>query len=191
MSTNHRYYLLNKPYGYVSQFVSRQAKAHKKQYLGELGDFPEGTMAVGRLDEPSEGLLILTTDGKFSDQIRSKSVEKEYWLQLDGIIDEPTIDQLSKGVEISINGKVHQSLPARVERIEPPENIPERKRPIRSERHGPTSWLSIIINEGKFRQLRKMTASVGFPTLRLIRYRIGEYHLNEIESGKYKEFTLS
>ena len=100
----HQYFILHKPYGYLSQFVNNQTK-RKKKMLGELYDFPEGTMAVGRLDVNSEGLLLLTTNGKVSEYIRSKKVEKEYCVQVDGVITQKEIDLLKKGVEISIEGK--------------------------------------------------------------------------------------
>ncbi|MFN2262351.1 MAG: pseudouridine synthase, partial [Psychroflexus sp.] len=168
------YFKIFKPYGMLSQFIYNQKQRKNKRLLGELGDFPKGTMAVGRLDENSEGLLFLTTDGKFSYKITSTNVEKEYWAQVDGIISEKEVEKLSKGIQISIHGKAYQTLPCQVKLISPPKNLPERAKRIRNEAHGPTSWISIILTEGKYRQVRKMTAKIGFPTLRLIRYRIGE-----------------
>lgn len=173
LSTEHRHFLLHKPYGYLSQFISNQSKAHKKNYLGELFDFPQGTMAVGRLDEASEGLLLLTTDGKLSEIYRSKKVEKEYFAQLDGQITDEAIRILNEKVVISLNGKSYSCSAKRAVKIQPPDKLPKRKKSIRSERHGPTSWISITLNEGKFRQVRKMCAAVGYPCLRLIRIRIG------------------
>lgn len=154
--------------------------------LGELYDFPEGTMAIGRLDVNSEGLLLLTTDGKVSEHIRSKKVEKEYYVQVDGIITQKEIDQLKKGVEISIEGKKYTTKPCKASLIAAP-NFKKRTQKIRDERHGPTSWITITIREGKFRQVRKMTAIVGFPTLRLIRIRIGTIFLNDLQLGAVKE----
>lgn len=189
MSLDHRHFILNKPYGYLSQFTSQQRYAHKKKYLGELYDFPEGTMAIGRLDEASEGLLLLTTDGVISERARSKEIEKEYWVQLDGMISDKAIEQLESGVEIKIEGKSYQTLPAKAKKINEPQQLPIRKKAIRDERHGPTSWISISIREGKFRQIRKMTATVGFPTLRLIRARIGKIHLHSMKAGDCIEVT--
>ena len=182
---NHHHFLLHKPAGYISQLVSNQRKQKKKKLLGELYDFPEGTMPVGRLDEDSEGLLLLTTDGKLSEQIRSKAVEKEYYVQVDGEITPEAIERLKHGVEISIFGKKYTTLPCETAPLDPPDVGPPKRK--RSKRHGPTSWLSITITEGKFRQVRKMTAAVGFPTLRLIRVRIGHISLDGMPSGSVKK----
>jgi len=190
----HRHFIIHKPFGYLSQFINNQNRRRNKKLLGELLDFPEGTMAIGRLDEDSEGLLLLTTDGKVSMQVRSKKVEKEYHVQVDGEITDVALAQLRNGVEIATRGNKYKTLPSKAARLFPiPTHLPRSKR-IRDERHGPTSWLSITITEGKFRQVRKMTAAVGFPTLRLIRVRIGNIHLNEMPPGKVIEvdkFTLT
>ena len=182
----HHHYLIHKPYGYLSQFVNNQNRRKNKKLLGELYDFPEGVMAIGRLDEDSEGLLFLTTDGKLSEKIRSNKVEKEYYVQVDGLIDDEAIDKLKLGVEISVNGKKYITKPGKASKLENP-NFPERSRKVRDERHGPTSWVSITITEGKFRQVRKMTAAVGFPTLRLVRYRVGNVQMDKFVPGKVVE----
>jgi 23S rRNA pseudouridine2457 synthase len=166
---------MNKPYGYLSQFI--YPGKGKKKLLGDLYDFPEGTMAVGRLDEDSEGLLLLTTNGKVSEKIRSKKVEKEYYVQVEGNIDESALDQLRKGVEIGLDGEKYKTKPCNVSFLPPILHLPVEERKIRDHRHGSTSWISLIISEGKNRQVRKMTASVGFPTLRLIRVRIAKIML--------------
>lgn len=172
----------------LSQFVNNQKRRRNKRLLGELGDFPEGIMSVGRLDQDSEGLLFLTTDGKFSNKITSTGIEKEYWAQVDGIATKEHVDLLSKGVEISIYGKAYQTKSCEVKLMTPPENLPKRAKDIRNEdEHGKTSWLSITLTEGKFRQVRKMTAKVGLPTLRLIRYRIG---VETIENMKVEEIRI-
>jgi len=181
----HQHFIVHKPYGYLSQFINNQTK-RKKKMLGELHNFPEGTMAIGRLDVNSEGLLLLTTDGKVSEYIRSKKVEKEYYVQVDGIITQSKIDQLKKGIEISIEGKKYTTKPCKARIISTP-NFSNRTQKIRDERHGPTSWVSITINEGKFRQVRKMTAAVKLPTLRLIRVRIGTILLDNLPLGDVKE----
>ena len=106
----HRHFILHKPYGYLSQFVNNQTRRRNKKLLGELHDFPEGTMAIGRLDQNSEGLLLLTTDGKVSEQVRSKNIEKEYYIQLDGVITNEAIEQLKNGVEIGFEGKKYTTL---------------------------------------------------------------------------------
>ena len=179
----HHYYIFHKPYGYLSQFVNNQTKRKNKKLLGELYNFSEGTMAIGRLDENSEGLLLLTTNGKVSHYITSHNIEKEYFVEVDGLITEDAILSLKKGVTISINGKPYNTKPCEVAKIESIKKYPIQARMVRDERHGPTSWISIILTEGKFRQVRKMTAAVGFPTLRLVRVRIGNIKLN-IEVGK-------
>ena len=182
---SHRHFILHKPYGYLSQFVYELKR--KKKLLGELFDFPPGTMAIGRLDEDSEGLLFLTTDGKMSEVIRSKKIDKEYYVQVDGNINQDAVDQLKKGVEIGFNGTKYITKPCQALLIQDLPNFGERAKKIRDERHGPTSWVSITVNEGKFRQVRKMTSAVGFPTLRLVRVRIGEIHLMDLLSGEVQE----
>lgn len=181
----HHHFLLHKPYGYLSQFIYELKR--KKRLLGELYDFPEGTMAIGRLDEDSEGLLLLTTDGKVSEQIRSKKVEKEYYVQVDGLITPEAIEQIKKGVEIGFNGTKYRTKPCHAFILNEVPNFGPRGKKIRDERHGPTSWASITVNEGKFRQVRKMTAAVGFPTLRLVRVRIGTIQLDNLQAGEVRE----
>jgi 23S rRNA pseudouridine2457 synthase len=182
----HRHFLVHKPYGYLSQFIYELKR--KKKLLGELHDFPEGTMAIGRLDEDSEGLLLLTTDGNVSEAIRSKKVEKEYFVQVDGIITSAAVARLKIGVEIGFDGQKYQTRKCEARLLETPD-FPLRTQKIRDERHGPTSWISITLTEGKFRQVRKMTAAVGFPTLRLIRVRIGDIHLDNLKSGEVIEVS--
>ena len=144
-------------------------------------------MAIGRLDRDSEGLLLLTTDGKFSEFIRGKDIEKEYWVQVDGVADKEQVEHLRKGVTLSHKGKTYRTRSCKVEIINTP-SLPPRGKAIRSDRHGPSSWLKIIISEGKFRQIRKMTAKVGLPTLRLFRFRIGEYQIDNLKKGEFREF---
>ena len=180
----HRHFIIHKPWGMISQFVNPAKR--KKKLLGDLYDFPERTMAIGRLDVGSEGLLFLTTDGKVSYEIRSNKYEKEYYVQVDGIINKEAVEKLKTGVEIGFDGKKYITKPGKSFLIDDP-NFPLRSMKIRNERHGPTSWVSIIIREGKFRQVRKMTAAVGFPTLRLIRVRIGTIKLDDLGINAVKE----
>jgi 23S rRNA pseudouridine2457 synthase len=180
----YHHYIIHKPYGYLSQFVNNQSKRKNKKLLGELSEFAAGTMAIGRLDEHSEGLLLLTTNGIVSDQIRSKKIEKEYYVQVDGEITPEAIEQLQGGVEIRLKTTIYETLPCKAFALIPAPVFEERLKKVRDDRHGPTSWVSITINEGKFRQVRKMTAVVGFPTLRLIRVRIGELKLDQMQSGE-------
>ena len=183
--SNHHHFIIHKPYGYLSQFVYELKR--KKKLLGELHDFPKGTMAIGRLDEDSEGLLLLTTDGKMSEIVRSKKVDKEYYVQVDGIINQEAVDRMKIGVEIGFNGTKYTTKLCESFIVNGVPAFGARGKKIRDERHGPTSWASITVNEGKFRQVRKMTAAVGFPTLRLVRVRIGNVHLNDLQAGEVKE----
>tara|TARA_R110001632_G_scaffold47202_2_gene119562 strand:+ start:2487 stop:3050 length:564 start_codon:yes stop_codon:yes gene_type:complete len=180
----HRHFIIHKPYGTISQFVNPAKR--KKKLLGELYGFPQGTMAIGRLDVASEGLLLLTTDGKVSESVRSKKVEKEYYVQVDGVITQDAVEILKKGVEIGFGGKKYITRPCTSSLIPVP-NFEMRTQKIRDERHGPTSWVSVTLTEGKFRQVRKMTAAVGFPTLRLVRIRIGSILLEGLGLGQVKE----
>lgn len=181
--TNHRHFMIYKPVGFLSQFIYPQTNRKNKGLLGELHNFPDGTMAIGRLDEHSEGLLLLTTHGKVSAQVLSKKVEKEYYVQVDGEITQEAVEQLQEGVEITIKREKYRTLPCKAKRLEEIPDFPARGKRIRDDRHGPTSWASITIREGKNRQVRKMTAAVGFPTLRLVRVRIGNIHLHNMPSG--------
>ena len=181
----HRHFILHKPIGVLSQFINN--KKRKKIVLGDVFPFPEKTMAIGRLDVDSEGLLLLTTDGKTSFYITSNKVEKEYYVQVDGLITEAAIQQLQKGLEISINKKKYLTKPCKAHCLKKAPNFAPRTKKIRDERHGPTSWASITLREGKYRQVRKMTAAAGFPTLRLIRVRIDHIQLDDLKAGQVME----
>lgn len=178
----HQHFKLFKPYGYLSQFITNQKQAKKKKMLGELFPFPDGSMAAGRLDEASEGLLLVTTCGKTSAKITGTGMEKEYYAQVDGVITDTDINKLKQGVNISVEGENYLTKPCKAKRIATP-TLPIRAKKIRDERHGPTSWVSICLREGKYRQVRKMTAAVGFPTLRLVRVRIGDLHIEKMKAG--------
>ena len=185
--TSHQHFKIYKPYGFLSQFVPETRK--RKKLLGELFHFPDKTMAIGRLDHDSEGLLLLTTDGMMSHLIRSKSIEKEYYVQVDGDISDTAITALQQGVEIGINGEKYQTLPCKALRLADEPSLPARGRKIRDPRHGPTSWISITLCEGKNRQIRKMTAAVGFATLRLVRVRIGNIAIDAMQPGEVQPQT--
>lgn len=184
---DHKHFKLHKPFGVISQFIHNGKRT--KQVLGDLNDFPDGTMSIGRLDEQSEGLLLLTTDGKVSEMVRRKTVEKEYYVQVDGFPDEADLLAIENGVDIGIKGEKYKTLPCKVMAISTPEEFPPRIKKIRDERHGPTSWLSITVTEGKFRQVRKMTAAVGHSTLRLVRVRIGNVTLGSLKAGESEAFS--
>jgi 23S rRNA pseudouridine2457 synthase len=182
LKQNHQHFKIFKPYGFLSQFVPETRK--KKKLLGELFPFPDNTMAIGRLDHDSEGLLLLTTDGMKSFQVRDKGIEKEYYVQVDGEITKEAISHLQNGVNISVNGTNYLTLPCKAFVLEKEPELPARGFKIRDARHGPTSWISITICEGKNRQIRKMTAAVGFATLRLVRVRIGDIHIDSMIAGE-------
>ncbi|MES2838134.1 MAG: pseudouridine synthase [Bacteroidota bacterium] len=175
---------MHKPFGYLCQF---KCELSKKKLAGNLYPFAEGTMSIGRLDEDSEGLLLLTTDGKMSESVRSKSVEKEYYAQVDGQTSAEALLNLSKGVEISHRSIIYRTLPCKVFKLETEPDFLPRARKIRDDRHGPTTWISITINEGKYRQVRKMCAVAGFPVLRLVRVRIGKIKLGNLQAGEVIE----
>ena len=187
MVVKYKYYKIYKPYGYLSQFVNNQNKRRNKKLLSDIFNIPHKVMAVGRLDEKSEGLLLLTTDGKFSEYIRSSNVEKEYDVMVHGQITKDAIQKLNTGVEISVNGKPYLTKPCKAMILKNTSHIEHRF--IRDKRHGETSWLRIIITEGRFRQVRKMTAVIGFPTLRLVRTRIGDYKLDCLRPGDIQPFN--
>jgi 23S rRNA pseudouridine2457 synthase len=180
------HYLLFKPFGYLSQF-KRGPQKRRKKLLGELFDFAEGTMAIGRLDEASEGLLLLSTDGMESERIRQGGYPKQYWVQVDGDIQTAAIEKLRNGIEINIHGQYYTTQKCKVEKLDTPPTLPPRSKPVRSDRHGPSSWINITLTEGKFRQIRKMTAAVGHPTLRLVRHSIGKLNLRDMQPGQVIE----
>ncbi|APQ19410.1 pseudouridine synthase [Maribacter hydrothermalis] len=188
----HHHFLVHKPFGFLSQMSSGEDRQlRKKRFLSELYNFPKGIMPVGRLDEKSEGLLLMTTDGKLSDTINSSGIEKEYLVQLDGLITPESVLQLSNGVNIGIFGKTYLTKPCKVKLLNKPPELPDAHPSLRIGRHRPTSWIRITITEGKFRQVRKMTASVGYPTVRLIRIRIGNFTLGQLKVSQVISTTIN
>ncbi len=186
----HYHFKLYKPFGMLSQLSSNEERQNrKKRFLSELYDFPEGTMPVGRLDEKSEGLLLMTTDGKLSDAINRSGIEKEYYAQLDGVITLEALKALGKGVEIGLWGKRYTTKPCKVIKLLEAPMLPDPDKKIRIGTHRPNTWISITLTEGKFRQVRKMTAAVGFPTLRLVRVRIGNMLLDDTHVGRVVSVT--
>jgi 23S rRNA pseudouridine2457 synthase len=169
-----KYYAIFKPFGYLSQFVCEH---NNKKLLGDLYQLEDNVMPIGRLDEHSEGLLLLSNNGKLHQHLLAHHVEKEYWVLVEGDVSDETIKQLELGVGISHQSIIYQTKPAKVKRLENVE-FPERYPRVRYHKYKPHTWLSICIKEGRFRQVRKMTAVVGHPTLRLVRVRIGKYTMN-------------
>lgn len=181
-----RYFALYKPFGYLSQFVCEH---NNKKLLGHLQSFPEKVMPVGRLDEDSEGLLLLSNNGKFHQHLLAHHVEKEYWVLVEGDVSETTIQQLQSGIGISHQSKVYHTRPCTVKRLDDVQ-IPERTPRVRYHKYKPHTWLSISLKEGKYRQVRKMTAAAGHPTLRLVRMRVGDFRISQqMKPGTAIELT--
>ena len=176
-----RYYIIYKPFQVLSQFTSEKGKACLKDFF----DVPTDVYPVGRLDFDTEGLLLLTNDKSLNHRLLNPSFahEREYRVQVEGLITNEALQQLQTGVPINVDGKIYQTKAAKAVRL--PENIilPERKPPIRFRQHIPTAWIKLILTEGKNRQVRKMTAATGFPTLRLIRYRLALLSLDPMLPG--------
>lgn len=179
-----RLILFNKPYGVLSQFTPE----HGHRGLGDFIDLP-GFYAAGRLDVDSEGLLILTDDGRVQDWLAHPRFgkEKTYVVQVEGEPDDAALDVLRKGVDLGD----FVTRPARVKRMAEPAGLWPRDPPVRFRKSIPTSWLELTLAEGKNRQVRRMTAKVGFPTLRLIRWRMGDWTLEGIAPGTWRMEEVS
>ena len=173
----------NKPYGVLSQFTPEGRWRGLKDHI----DLP-GVYVAGRLDADSEGLLLLTDDGVLQARIADPrfKMEKTYWVQVEGVVDDKALSALSKGVTLN-DGPTR---PARARAMPEPQNLWPRDPPIRERQNIPTSWLELVIREGRNRQVRRMTAAVGLPTLRLIRAGIGPYHLEGLAPGTWQEVEV-
>ena len=170
----------NKPYGVLSQFTAEGRWRGLKDFI----DIP-CVYVAGRLDADSEGLLLLTNDGKQQARISDPryKMEKTYWVQVEGVPDEAALVSLRQGVQL--NDGITR--PARASLIPPPDPLRERDPPVRFRQSIPTSWLELVISEGRNRQVRRMTAAVGYPTLRLIRAAIGPHTLQGLAPGTWRE----
>jgi len=183
----HHYFVIYKPYQVLTQFSMLEDKSTLKNYF----DVPKDVYPVGRLDYDSEGLLILTNDASLNHRLLNPLYkhEREYWVQVEGSVTKEAIDNLQNGIVISIDGKPHTTLPCKSFVFTESLNVYERNPPIRVRKNIPDSWISLSLIEGKNRQVRRMTAKVGFPTLRLIRYRIEKLTLENMRPGDIKEMT--
>ncbi len=179
-----QYFIIHKPFNVLSQFSSTDDKKTLKDFF----DVPSNVYPVGRLDYDSEGLLILTDDKTLNNHLLNpqNNHEREYWVQVEGDISKEKIDLLQQGVEININGKLYRTKKCTVKKFLKSPEVSIRNPPIRFRKLIPDCWIKIILTEGKNRQVRKMTAAVGCPTLRLIRNRIEEITLDKLYPGEMK-----
>ncbi|MDB5932649.1 MAG: pseudouridine synthase [Polaromonas sp.] len=175
-----RLILFNKPYGVLSQFTPEGRWRGLKEFI----DLP-GVYVAGRLDADSEGLLLLTNDGQLQARIADPrfKMEKTYWVQVEGMPDEAALAALRRGIQLNDG----MTRPASAELMVPPPALWQREPPIRSRAAIPTAWLALGLREGRNRQVRRMTAAVGFPTLRLVRAAIGPYRLDGLAPGSWRE----
>ena len=177
-----RLILFNKPFGVLSQFTDKGTNASPRPTLSAYIDVP-GVYPSGRLDRDSEGLLVLTDDGSLQAQISNPKykLSKTYFVQVEGIMDDFALSALRRGVTL----KDGPTRPAQIRRINPPD-LWERDPPVRYRKSVPDSWLELTISEGRNRQVRRMTAHVGFPTLRLVRWRIGDWSVDKLLPGEWR-----
>jgi len=181
-----RLILFNKPHGVLSQFTDRGTETTRAT-LSDFIDIPE-VYPAGRLDRDSEGLLLLTDDGQLQARIADPKFKmpKTYLVQVEGDAGDDALNQLRSGVRL----KDGLTLPADVERIDTPDLWP-RDPPVRFRKSVPDCWLKLTIREGRNRQVRRMTAAVGHPTLRLVRWQVGEWSLDDVPQGEWREVSVS
>ena len=181
------YYLIYKPYQVLTQFGREGNKAS----LADHFEVPRDVYPVGRLDYDSEGLLILTNDKSLNHRLLNPRFahEREYWVQVDGAVTAEALEQLQQGVQISVDGKQYNTQRCQAYLFGEEPAVPPRNPPIRFRKEIPAPWIRLVLREGKNRQVRKMTAAVGFPTLRLIRYRIAGATLEGLGPGEMRELT--
>ncbi|WP_194776687.1 pseudouridine synthase [Pararhodonellum marinum] len=179
-----RYFVLFKPFGVLSQFSG------DGETLRSLGDFPESVYPVGRLDKDSEGLLLLTDDKPLNHYLLNPRFahSRTYLAQVEGIPTRQALEQLEQGVEIQVEGKMYHTRPAKADLCTMDPDLPDRNPPIRYRKNIPDSWIRLTLTEGKNRQVRKMTAAVGFPTLRLVRWSMEKLDIKGYAVGEFREF---
>lgn len=181
---SHRYLIFHKPYGVLTQFTSADGRPTLKNYIPVPNVY-----AVGRLDRDSEGLLLLTDHGVLQHRLTTPRYHhpRTYWAQVERVPDAAAIAQLCRGVKV----KDYTTRPAQVQVLTPEPDVPPRDPPIRFRKHIPTAWLKLTLTEGKNRQVRRMTAAVGYPTLRLIRVAIATLNLDNLAPGQWRELTTT
>lgn len=186
---SYRYILFYKPYNVLCQFTDSADRTQQRSERSTLKDYIDipSIYPVGRLDLDSEGLLLLTDNGQLQHRLLNPKFghSRTYWVQVERIPDEPALEHLRRGVVI----QNYRTKPAKVRRLPREPSIPPRNPPIRFRKHVPTAWLEITITEGRNRQVRKMTASVGFPTLRLVRVAIANLRLEGLYPGRWRDLT--
>ncbi len=182
-----QYFITYKPFEVLSQFTTEEDKKTLKDYFAVAKDI----YPVGRLDHDSEGLLLLTNDKNINHRLLHPgfSHEREYWVQVDGKPAQQALQQIQDGVDIKVDGKIYHTKKCSASLFETEPNVAVRNPPIRFRKEIPAPWMKLIITEGKNRQVRKMTAAIGFPTLRLIRYRIEEIELANLQPGEMIELS--
>jgi 23S rRNA pseudouridine2457 synthase len=182
-----KYYIIYKPFQVLSRFTPENSKPCLKDFF----EVPTDVYPVGRLDYDSEGLLLLTNDKTLNHRLLHPGFahERVYRVQVEGLITNEALQLLSSGITINIDGKPFHTRSGKVSRLPEHIVIPERNPPIRFRQHIPTSWIQLVITEGKNRQVRKMTAATGFPTLRLIRYRLAGLTLDHMLPGDMTEMN--
>jgi len=175
----------NKPYGVLSQFTSNSSP---NRTLAEFG-FPKGIYPIGRLDADSEGLLLLSDEAPLNERLLhpKKAHKRTYWAQVERFPDAAAIHRLERGILI----QGYKTFPCKVRVLDPQPEIEPRDPPIRFRKNVPDTWIELVLVEGKNRQIRRMTAAVGHPTLRLIRVAIGKFEMTDLASGKWRELTRS
>ncbi|MEX2125109.1 MAG: pseudouridine synthase [Woeseia sp.] len=174
--------LFNKPYGVLSQFSRPDTRPTLKDYVTDANVYP-----AGRLDAGSEGLVLLTDDGKLQARIShpGSKLPKSYWVQVEGVAADRHLEELTRGVDL----KDGRAVALKARSIDEPENLWPRDPPIRERRNNPTCWLELIIDEGRNRQVRRMTAAVGLPTLRLVRRAVGPWSIAELGCGETRRIS--